>query len=126
MQAATTTLRWLVGCRNFFVNNVTQDSGSSRSRSSDSAPKAPKRGNSKLGMPFSADGKTSSSSTINVSADATGGLQTLKQGPAKSSKKKSSKQTKKKGPESASNQTRAAGDEAAKIVEKEREEEQRP
>jgi len=65
-----------------------------------------------------------SSSTINVSADATDGPQTLNQAPAKSSKNKSGKQNKRKGSDSVRNRTKAAGDEAAKTAEKEREEEE--
>ncbi len=45
MQAATATLSWLVGRRDFFVDDVTEDSSSCRSSSissSDGAPKAPK------------------------------------------------------------------------------------
>lgn len=102
------TLSWLVGRHNFFVTDVTQDSSSSSSSSSsDGSSIAP---------------KTRSPSTINVSADATDGSQTLQQGPANSGKKKYGKKNKKKGPESAS--TKAAGDEAAKTAEKEKEEEE--
>ncbi len=71
MQAATATLSWLVGRHNFFVDDVTQHSTSSSS--SDGSPKAPKASSSKVGVPVSADGKTRSPSTINVSADATDG-----------------------------------------------------
>ena len=128
MQAATATLSWLVGRHDFFVNVVTEgsrsssSSSSSRSSSSDGAPKAPMGGNFKLDMPVSTDGKMRSSSTINLSADATDGPQTLKQATAKSSKKKSGKQNKRKGSESVRNRTKAAGHEAAKTAEKKKEE----
>ena len=126
MQAVMATLSWLVGCRDFFVDDITEDSSSSSSSSSHhGTPKAPKTVDFKVSVPISVDGKTRSASIpINVSADARSGPQTLKQGPAKSGKKKSKKQNKKKGSESAGNQTRAAGDEAAKTVEKKREEEE--
>ena len=126
MQAATATLSWLVGRHDFFVNVVTEgsssssSSSSSRSSSSDGAPKAPMGGNFKLDMPVSTDGKMRSSSTINLSADATDGPQTLKQATAKSSKKKSGKQNKRKGSESVRNRTKAAGHEAADCGEEER------
>ncbi|KAA6422721.1 MAG: hypothetical protein FRX49_07256 [Trebouxia sp. A1-2] len=125
-KAVMATLSWLVGCRDFFVDDITEDSSSSSSSSSHhGTPKAPKTVDFKVSVPISVDGKTRSASIpINVSADARSGPQTLKQGPAKSGKKKSKKQNKKKGSESAGNQTRAAGDEAAKTVEKKREEEE--
>ncbi len=131
MQAAMAASSWLVGHRDYVVHDVIQDSGSSssssgssRSNSSDATPKANKAGSSKEGAPISADGKTPSSTTIHVVADATGGSQTLKQGPAKSSKKKSGKKKERKGSESVGNQTMAADDGAAKTVEQQREEEE--
>ena len=122
MQAATAALSWLVGRRDFFTEDVTEDSSSSSTSSSIStssagSPTAPKVCESKEGMPIVADGKRPSSSTLNMSADATDGSHPPKQGPAKSGKKKSDK-NKKKGPESAS--TKAAGAEAAQPAEKER------
>ena len=125
MQATMAASSWLVGCRNFFVDNVTQGSTTttttSSSSSSTGSPTAPKASESKEGVPNSADGKRPSSSTINVSANATDGSHPPKQGPARSGKKKNGKKNQKKGPESDS--TKAAGDEAAKPAEKEREEE---
>lgn len=126
MQAATAASSWLVGRHDFFLEDVTEYSStssstisSSNSSSSAGSPTAPKVGESKEGMPIVAHGKRPSSSTINVSANATDGSHPPKQGLAKSGKKKSGKNN--KGPESAS--TKAAGAEAAQPAEKEREEE---
>ncbi len=127
MQAATAASSWLVGRHDFFLEDVTEYSStssstisSSNSSSSAGSPTAPKVGESKEGMPIVAHGKRPSSSTINVSANATDGSHPPKQGLAKSGKKKSGKNNN-KGPESAS--TKAAGAEAAQPAEKEREEE---
>ncbi len=124
MQVAPAILRWLVGCHDFVVDADIADSSSisSSSNSSDDSPKATKAGNSKAGVPSPADSNTLSSTTINISADATAGPQTVKQGPANSGKEKIGRKNKKKGLQSAS--TRAAGDEAAKTAEKEKEEEE--
>ena len=127
MQAVMATLNWLMGRHEFCLHDVTHDSTSSSSSSSSSygSPTAPRAGSSKVDVPLSTDGKTPSSATINVSADSTGGSQALNQGPAKSGKKKNGKLNKRKGSMSVDNQTKVAGDEAAKTAEKEGEEEER-
>ena len=126
MQAVMATLSWLMGRHEFCLHDVTHDSTTSSSSSSSSygSPTAPRAGSSKVDVPFSTDGKTPSSATINVSADSTGRSQALNQGPAKSGKKKKGKLNKRKGSMSVDNQTKVAGDEAAKTAEKEREEEE--